>query len=80
MLIGMGLGQLYWEFFTANRSDVSLEYIVSLQAIHVAYGGKIGFFSGMILRFLYTTIAAFGRHVDDVEEIKEKIKKNNSKS
>ena len=57
---------------------VSKYYLESLHSERISAGAFIGFVSGIFLRFFYLAIAAFGKRVNKVSEIKEKIKKNNS--
>lgn len=59
---------------------VSERFLERLHSRFLTGGSIIGFFAGIFLRFVYMAIAAFGRRVNTVSEIKEKIKKNNSKS
>lgn len=59
---------------------VSKRYLEHLRNERLIGGSVFGFIAGIFLRFFYLAIAAFGRRVNDVDKIKEKIKKNNSKS
>ena len=73
-------GQEHYYSIINGVIHVSQSYLDYLHSDRITFGGFMGFFIGLALRFLYLAVAAFGRRVNDVEEIKEKIKKNNSKS
>ena len=51
---------------------VSQSYLDSLESRRLASGAGIGFLIGIVLRFFYLVIAAFGRSVNKTSEIKEK--------
>lgn len=73
-------GSPYFYETINNVIHISERYLERLHSDRLQLGGYLGFFIGLFLRFIYLAVAAFGRRVEDVSEIKEKIKKKNSKS